>query len=170
MEKNQLQEAGALISSLEEVLQHHQHMTRVRLGHASETRDQVAKGDEDPASRPECDDWQTVRDYNLTQAEFDGEQGRKHERFTEAIRMAILATKWARSAAKSFGKFKDASEGGMPLDPDNVRGFLDGLARRTIAHPHPHIPPIRPEMGINYVRGYEAGEDFARGYDVFNRS
>ena len=78
-----------------------------------------------------------------------------------------LALLWAHSAAKAFAKFKELNESGEAPNTDNLRGLLDGLARRTIPHPLPGVPAIRPEMGLQYVRGYDSGEAFAKAAEVF---
>jgi hypothetical protein len=84
----------------------------------------------------------------------------------DPTRLALL---WAQGAAKAFARLADMDPG-KPPDPDNLRGFIDGLRRREVPYPDPtaHLPGIRPEFGKSYERGYDAGEAFADAAEIFN--
>lgn len=80
-----------------------------------------------------------------------------------------LALLWAQSAAKTFARLADMDPNKGP-DPDNLRGFIDGLRRRVVPYPDAQagLPGIRPEFGKSYERGYDAGEAFADAAEIFN--
>ena len=43
-----------------------------------------------------------------------------------------------------------------------ARGLLDGMDRRTVDHPEPGVPPMKPEHTRSYEAGYSVGEAIAR--------
>jgi hypothetical protein len=77
-------------ADLLEAMRHHEEMASVRLQHAQELRERIAKMDADETLRPQYDSpWEKTKSHNLKQADFDEEWGKKHQRFAAAICSAI---------------------------------------------------------------------------------
>ena len=77
-------------ADLLEAMRHHEEMASVRLQHAEELYANINKMDAEPSLRPAYETpWEETRAYNLKQADFDYEWGKKHQRFAAAICSAI---------------------------------------------------------------------------------
>lgn len=79
-----------------------------------------------------------------------------------------LALLWAQSAARSFQRLTSVDPDKEP-SPEQVKGFIDGLKRRTVPYPAhgTDLPGIRPCFNKDYEAGYTAGESFADAAEVF---
>lgn len=75
-----------------------------------------------------------------------------------------LAVPWARDLAKKIRQLKGMSE----KQCERVLcGMVDGMAFRTVEYPNnKHMPGIRPAFDVDYERGYDVGESFARAATV----
>ncbi len=82
-----------------------------------------------------------------------------------------LAIPWARDLAKKIRQLKGMN---AKQCERTLAGLVDGMALRTVAYPgNPegkkdgsNIPGIRPAFDVDYERGYDVGESFARAATV----
>jgi len=52
-----------------------------------------------------------------------------------------------------------------------MAGMVDGMALRTVGYPgNGELPGIRPAFDVDYERGYDVGESFARASTVMQQN
>lgn len=78
------------LADLLDAMRHHEEMAYVRIRHAQEIRERIAKMDADETLRPQYDSpWEKTKDHNLKQADFDEQWGKNHQRWASAICAAL---------------------------------------------------------------------------------